>query len=530
MKKLEYDPNELSQKALSLLEQNKFLEASDIFDRLLKDFNDNVQLINLTAFCYMSLKDFKKSENLYLKSLEIEKAQNEAKFNLAIIKSELKKLDEAILIYEELREHDAKNVHVLINLSNIYQDQGEYDKSLRILTEAKKIVPNDPKVMMNLGQLNQHLENYQESLDIYSNLLNNGHKDEMTLINRGNLFDLLGDKNNAEKDYIDAVELSDSDNSKLHLGLFYLACKEFDKGWKYYDSRWNIYRDQKNNFNSISLLDNLDEKGKILVWAEQGLGTQIIFIPLIKELQKTQLNISYACDERLKKIIENSVQNVNVINLKDNIDLDQYDFQIPIASLGKFFRKKESDFKPQQSFLDVNENEYKSFQKNIFKEEKKSLINKLFIPKKKVIGISWKSVSINSGSEKSISLNSFTNLVNNSKHQFINLQYGNVFKEIKDFNDQSKNKIRFFENCDFVKDLDRFACFVKSCDVIITTSNTTAHFAGALGIQTFVLVPENNGKIWYWHEKDGKSLWYKSVQLISYNINNLQDKIQSISF
>ena len=133
MKKLEYDPNELSQKALGLLEQNKFLEASDIFDRLLKDFNDNVQLINLTAFCYMSLKDFKKSENLYLKSLEIENSQNEAKFNLAIIKSELKKLDEAILIYEELREHDAKNVHVLINLSNIYQDQGEYDKSYRLL-------------------------------------------------------------------------------------------------------------------------------------------------------------------------------------------------------------------------------------------------------------------------------------------------------------------------------------------------------------------------------------------------------------
>ncbi|MDC0626922.1 hypothetical protein OAO78_04630, partial [Methylophilaceae bacterium] len=74
------------------------------------------------------------------------------------------------------------------------------------------------------------------------------------------------------------------------------------------------------------------------------------------------------------------------------------------------------------------------------------------------------------------------------------------------------------------------ACFVKSCDLIITTSNTTAHFAGALGISTFVLVPENNGKIWYWHERDGKSLWYESVQLISYNKDNLQDKLQSINF
>ena len=530
MKKLDYDPNKLSQQAIRLLEQKKFLEALDIFVRLLKNFNDNVQLINLTAFCYMSLKDFKKSENLYLKSLKIESDQNEVKFNLAIIKSELKKFSEAILIYEELLDHNAKNVDVLINLSNIYQDQDKYDKSLRLLTEAKKFAPNDPKLLHNLGQLNQHLENYQESLEIYTNLINIGYKDEMTLVNRGNLFDLIGDKENAEKDYIDAVELSNSDNSKLHLGLFYLARKEFEKGWKYYDSRWNIYRDQKNNFNSISLLDNLDEKGNVLVWAEQGLGTQIIFIPLIKELQKTQLNISYACDKRLKKIIENSLSDIKVINLKDKIDLDQYDFQIPIASLGKFFRKKKSDFKPQQCFLDVNENEYKSFHKNIFIEDKKSIINKLFIPKKKVIGISWKSVSINSGSEKSIPLNSFKNLVNNSNYKFINLQYGDILKEIKNFNEESKNKIEFFDNYDFVEDLDSFAYFVKSCDAIVTTSNTTAHFAGALGIKTYVLIPENNGKIWYWHEKNGKSLWYKSVRLIRYNKGNLVDKIKTISF
>lgn len=530
MKKLVYDPNELSQKAISLLDQKKFNEAADIFDRLLKDFNDNIQLINLTAFCHMALNDFKKSENLYLKSLKIEDDQNDVKFNLAIIKSELKKFNEAILIYEDLLDHDAKNVHVLINLSNIYQDQGVYDKSLRLLNEAKKIVPNDPKVLLNLGQLNQHLENYEESFDIYTNLINSGIKDEIVFINRGNLFDLLGDKENAEKDYLEAMQLSHSDNAKLHLGLFYLSNKKFDKGWKYYESRWNIYRDQKNNFNSLKLLNNLDEEGNVIVWAEQGLGTQIIFIPLIKELQKTKLNISYACDNRLKKLIENSVHNIKILDLKENIDLDQYDFQIPVASLGKFFRKKESDFKTSQTFLKVDENLYKYFQKNIFRKEKKSTINKLTMPNKKVIGISWKSVSINSGSEKSISLNSFKNLVNNYNYQFINLQYGDISKEIKNFNDESKNKIEFFDNYDFFEDLDSFAYFVKSCDAIVTTSNTTAHFAGALGIKTYVLIPENNGKIWYWHEKDGKSLWYKSVRLITYNKVNLLDKIKTISF
>jgi hypothetical protein len=66
---------------------------------------------------------------------------------------------------------------------------------------------------------------------------------------------------------------------------------------------------------------------------------------------------------------------------------------------------------------------------------------------------------------------------------------------------------------DKFNDIDGLAALVNTCDFIITTSNVTAHIAGALGKKTFLLVPFNQGRIWYWHDSINKSLWYPSINI-----------------
>ena len=51
----------------------------------------------------------------------------------------------------------------------------------------------------------------------------------------------------------------------------------------------------------------------------------------------------------------------------------------------------------------------------------------------------------------------------------------------------------------------------------MTTSNVTAHIAGGLGKDTYLLVPFLAGRIWYWHEQDDKSIWYPSVRIFRQN-------------
>jgi len=55
---------------------------------------------------------------------------------------------------------------------------------------------------------------------------------------------------------------------------------------------------------------------------------------------------------------------------------------------------------------------------------------------------------------------------------------------------------------------------IEACDVVLTTSNSTAHLAGALAKDTIIVLPFGRGRIWYWiNEKAGRSLWYPSVQI-----------------
>ena len=49
------------------------------------------------------------------------------------------------------------------------------------------------------------------------------------------------------------------------------------------------------------------------------------------------------------------------------------------------------------------------------------------------------------------------------------------------------------------------------CDIIITSSNVTAHFAGALGKKTYLILPFK--PFWYWgHENN--SLWYPNIKIL----------------
>jgi hypothetical protein len=67
---------------------------------------------------------------------------------------------------------------------------------------------------------------------------------------------------------------------------------------------------------------------------------------------------------------------------------------------------------------------------------------------------------------------------------------------------------------DPLKDMDAFAAQVAAMDLVISTSNTTVHAAGALGIPAWVLLAAERGRIWYWFRDRTDSPWYPSLELL----------------
>jgi ADP-heptose:LPS heptosyltransferase len=67
------------------------------------------------------------------------------------------------------------------------------------------------------------------------------------------------------------------------------------------------------------------------------------------------------------------------------------------------------------------------------------------------------------------------------------------------------------EDIDNFLNLNGLTALMSLCDVVVSVSSATVHFAGAMGIP--VLLFDAN-KLWYWGNKRGQqSLWYPSVKI-----------------
>ena len=161
----------------------------------------------------------------------------------------------------------------------------------------------------------------------------------------------------------------------------------------------------------------------------------------------------------------------------EKIQENQYDEQISLGSLMKFFRNNSDDFKKTKfPYLLVDKNKTNKYKKII--KNKKNI----------ACGISWKSSNQQIGEYKSIDLKKIENIFERNEINYVNLQYKGDEPNI---NEQEiiDEKLTNIDNLDVYNDLDSLAALIEACNFVITTSNTTAHLSGALHKQTFLLLP-----------------------------------------
>ena len=98
--------------------------------------------------------------------------------------------------------------------------------------------------------------------------------------------------------------------------------------------------------------------------------------------------------------------------------------------------------------------------------------------------------------------------------RFVSLQYGDAARAAADAARRHGVEIVDDQAIDQLRDLDLFAAQVAAMDRVVTVSNTTAHLAGALGVDGIVLLPATRGLHWYWSVGRDDSPWYPSLALV----------------
>lgn len=294
----------------------------------------------------------------------------------------------------------------------------------------------------------------------------------------------------------------DSADAKWTMGLMEMQLGNFERGWAYYDERWN-----SPSFKSPALKTKLPrwEPGKgyksVLVWCEQGIGDQILYGSLLQALKNHAEKVTVMIDIRLLGLFKRANPQINFIPHSSKVQNSEYDSQIPIGSIGRHFIKKASQI---DAYVDTK---YLLADPSRVEQAKHELDIQ---PGEFVVGLSWASTAPRIDKHKSIQLKDLVGLWDIPNIKIVNLQYGKPDYDIEPFEQETGKIIRQTMVNNFF-DLEGVAAIMSLCDAVVSVSNANVHIAGALGVPTFVL---DANKLWYWNHKNGRnSLFYPRVRL-----------------
>ena len=140
-----------------------------------------------------------------------------------------------------------------------------------------------------------------------------------------------------------------------------------------------------------------------------------------------------------------------------------------------------------------------------------SIRNELNLEGKTVVGISWKSFNSLNPLKKSVQLKNMEPIFSGLDVVLVNLQYGDVKDEIREFKEATGIDVIQCASVDNREDLDGLAALIEVCDLVVSTTNVTVHLAGALAKKTWVLLPYVPN--FWWGSDRSDSIWYPNASL-----------------
>ena len=417
------------------------------------------------------------------------------------------------------------NKNQLTNLFNKGTNEVNYGNPLKAIECYKKIlcVKEDNEIVLNnLAYAYFIIGDYINSEKLILKAININKNNPNFYYNLGNLYKRISKLDDAIKNYDMAISL-EPNNHDYHYnkGYVLLKQKKYHLAWKFFEKRIfsKKYENKLSNIIKNNLLSSIDfsKENKIAIVAEQGLGDQILFSSMYKNLLNLKINAKFINDIRLVKIFERSFSNSESISNNDysrinDLIAEKYKFLFS-GSLGQYFRKNINDF-DGEPFLIPNKDKIHKYKEILSKHKFK-----------KFVGISWKSSNLDSGN-KSLQLNDLKPLLANKNIGFVNLQYGNI-PELKAFNIDNNNAIIEIEEIDLFNQIDDVISLIYCLDVVVTTPNVNVHFAGSIGKKCVVVSPFDNEFFLYSKLNDGKCEWYKNQKtfIVNDNLDSILEEI-----
>jgi tetratricopeptide (TPR) repeat protein len=291
----------------------------------------------------------------------------------------------------------------------------------------------------------------------------------------------LSEYENARDVYLKLIELEpDNHQAKFNLYPILLHFKDYKGAWTCFHSRLQRQEiiDQVHWFapqwNGESLIGK-----NILIYPEQGIGDNLAYTACFAEAIADAAKTYIVCDNRLKGLYKSNFSTATILSY-DDVNAQQsinanIDVQILAGSLSYLYRDSAESYQKQKPL--------------IIAADLRTETAKLLGNKKLRIGISWFHGRVNDGNSYSIQLETLLPMLQIEGIEWVNLQFGEYSKELKDIQEKHGVEITDLDSCSAAGDFEQYGSLISNVDLVISASNAALMLASRLGVKTWMFLP-----------------------------------------
>ncbi len=489
---------------LALDELKRYDEAIVHYDQAIQLKPNYAEAWSNKGLTLHELKRYDEALDHHNRAIQLKPDYAEAWSNKGLALHELKRYDEALAHHDQAIQLKQDYAEAWSNKGHALHELKRYDEALSDFDHAIKLKPDYAKAWSNKALALHELQRHDEALAHYDQAIKLKPDYAEAWSNKGLALYELKRYDEALAHYDQAIKLKpDHVEALSNKALLNLFLKKFKDGFLLYRNRslenHGLNLKFTNNKDNLPIWDGIKKCKNLLVVGEQGVGDQIFFSRLLSNLSYNFDSVTMIADDRLIPILARSFPKILFIGITKDIDTSIYDYKIPIGNL---FHA-----------LNISHTDTQICDKPYLKDntDQTQLIKDLPVFKNNLTcGLSWRSANPKHGQDKSISINDLKEIISVSNLEFVNLQYGDVSADANNMKNLLGKNLNCIDGIDNFSNIDGLLSIIKSCDVVVTASNVTAHLAGAIGKKTFLLLPYSRGRIWYWHDEKN-SLWYPEI-------------------
>ncbi|SDI03811.1 tetratricopeptide repeat protein [Propionivibrio dicarboxylicus] len=523
--------------ALALFRQQRDGEALTVLDELQRLAPSFAEQYVLRGELLQSKKQHADAVAAFSRAVELGLERADVLVNLGLALSDAGNKNEALALLVTVDGLAGDDATASFSLGNLLRDQGKLDEAIRCYRKAVALRPDFAEAHNNLGLVLQAqgdtvgaevafacaLSAAPDMGAAHNNMGNARIKQgQMDLAlacfrkaielspdsaeawnNLGETYYCLLCLDEAEAAFLQALSIrSDCHEARLNLGILLLLKGDFERGWDYYETRWEMPRRRENRPRFVQpewTGEPLDGKA-LLIYVEQGMGDNLQFVRFLPELRHLYPNarLYYWGLRPLMRLFDDLATRYGIELLPETVagGVPPIDYHIALLSIPRCLGTTLETLPAAVPYL-APPNDLQA-----------KWCDRMRALSGFRVGLVWAGGDVYQFDVfRTLSLCSLMPLFDIEGISWVSLQKGPAAGQIE----VEGVKGRLADWMDEVDDFADTAAIVSQLDLVISVDTSVAHLAGAMGKPVWLLNRFNTD--WRWMLDRADSPWYPTMRI-----------------